>query len=203
MTYKGFLAICILVIFVYFIGYHNARIMNWVNVTFLNKEGFTPQQVEDIIQPDGSHIIGTADPEYIKRKQILTVSNGYTEKDISSLQPSNPEPFTKETTDSLGDFPETGQEKDTLSTSEFEYPNNHKFTVEYECRKTATGMFTDCGTYSANTAWTADPYKGLNCPLTNTKSPKITTQSSPRRETNAKKLTSNYGISSIGNSPIY
>jgi hypothetical protein len=39
--------------------------MNWVNVTFLNKEGFTPQQVEDIIQPDGSHIIGTADPEYI------------------------------------------------------------------------------------------------------------------------------------------
>ena len=33
------------------------------------------------------------------------------------------------------------------------------------CRKTATGMFSDCGVYSADLAWSANPYKGLNCPI--------------------------------------
>ena len=53
-------------------------------------EGFTPQQVNAIIQPPGSYEIGTADPAYIKEKQILTVSNGYTEKNMNNLKPSSP-----------------------------------------------------------------------------------------------------------------
>ena len=71
---------------------------------------------------------------------------------------------------------------DELPTKEFEFPNNHNFTVEYDCRETATGMFTDCGVYSANAAWTADPYKGLNCPLQNTKTPNITNDYQRKRE---------------------
>ena len=59
----------------------------------------------------------------------------------------------------LGDFPS----KEKQTTQEFDYPNNYKFSVKYPCRKTATGMFDDCSVYSANTAWTANPYKGLNC----------------------------------------
>jgi len=43
-------------------------------------------------------------------------------------------------------------------------------------------MFTDCGVYSANAAWTADPYKGLNCPLQNTKTPNITNDYQRKRE---------------------
>lgn len=148
-----------------------------------SQEGFTPQQVENIIQPPGSYKIGTADSEYIKKVQLLTVSNGYTGKIINNLKPSNPNPFDKETTDTLGDFPGAEQEKYELPTTEFEYPNNHKFTVNYPCRKTATGMFSECGVYSANTAWTADPYKGLNCPLTNTKTPTEATVVSRLRET--------------------
>ena len=142
---------------------------------FSSQEGFTPQDVNNIIQPPCSYKIGTADLAYIKEKQILTVSNGYTKETIDNLRPSNPQPFGKgdDLVDTLGDFPgaELETENDPLRTTEFEYPNNYKFTVDYKCRKSATGMFSDCGVYSANTAWTADPYKGLNCQLTNTKTP--------------------------------
>ena len=164
-------------------------------------EGFTPQQVNAIIQPPGSYEIGTADPAYIKEKQILTVSNGYTEKNMNNLKPSSPEPFDKETTDTLGDFPGAGQENYDLPTTQFEYPNDYKFTVDYTCRRTATGMFSDCGVYSANTAWTADPYKGLNCPLANTETPKMTTNVSNKRETKYGPPRST-GIGSIGNSML-
>ena len=187
-----------IILFLYFI-YHCCSI----------EEGFTPQEVENIIQPPGSYTIGSIDPAYIKQTQLLTVSNGYTKDMINNLRPSNPEPFDKETTDSLGDFPGAGQERDALSATEFEYPNDYKFTVEYKCRKTATGMFSDCGTYSANTAWTADPYKGLNCPLSNTKSPKSpkspkeTKMSTARREAVPRDPSPKYGIGSVGNSPLY
>jgi hypothetical protein len=140
---------------------------------FSSQEGFTPQEVNNIIQPPGSNMIGTADPAYIKEKQLLTVSNGYTEQSINNLRPSKPQPFGKgdDYHDTLGGFPgaELETENDPLRTTEFEYPNNYKFTVEYPCRKSATGMFSDCGVYSANTSWTADPYKGLNCALSSTK----------------------------------
>jgi hypothetical protein len=148
------------------ISYQYFNFQKWMFQSI--KEGFTPQDVEGIIQPPGSYTIGSVDPDHLKDNKMLTVSNGYTKDVIDNLRPSDPEPFDKETTNSLGDFPEAEQEKNAMSTTEFEYPNNHKFTVEYKCRKTATGMFSDCGTYSANTAWTADPYKGLNCPLANT-----------------------------------
>ena len=63
-------------------------------------------------------------------------------------------------------------------------------------------MFSDCGVYSANAAWTADPYKGLNCPLTNTKTPADsnynTSPNSNNRETAYRPL-SKLEISSIGN----
>ena len=153
------------IILSFWIIYHYFHFQKQLFVSI--KEGFTPQDVESIIQPPGSYTIGSVDPNYIKEKQLLTVSNGYTQQVIDNLRPSNPTPFDKETTNTLGDFPDVEKERDALSTKEFEYPNNHKFTVDYECRRTPTGMFSDCGTYSANTAWTADPYKGLNCPLVN------------------------------------
>ena len=158
---------------------------------FSSMESFTPKDVNGIIQQPGACQIGTVDPEYIRKKQILTVSNGYTEQTIRNLKPSNPEPFGKDgdVLDNLDAFPGAEQEAkyDPLRTTEFEYPNNYKFNVEYPCRKTATGMFSDCGVFSANTAWTADPYKGLNCPLANTKTPTMsnynTSPNSSNRET--------------------
>ena len=147
------------------IVYQYFNIQKWMFRSI--KEGFTPEDVESIIHPPGSYTIGSVDPYYIKEKKILTVSNGYTKSTIDNLRPSNPKPFDYETIDTMGDFPDVEKETNALSTKEFEYPNKYNFTVKYKCRKTATGMFSDCGTYSANTAWTANPYKGLNCPLEN------------------------------------
>ena len=63
------------------------------SIFFGNKEGFTPQDVENIIQPPGSNPIGTMDPEYWRETQLKVVSNGYTEKQINNLKPSNPSPL--------------------------------------------------------------------------------------------------------------
>jgi hypothetical protein len=197
MTEKLFL-MGVIIIFLYFI-YQQYIFQS--SLFFNSQEGFTPQQVNAIIQPPGSYEIGTADSNYLKQTQILTVSNGYTEEIINRLKPSNPEAFDRETTDTMGDFPGAEQEKYALPTTEFEYPNDYKFTVDYKCRKSATGMFSDCGVYSANTAWTADPYKGLNCPLTNTKTPEISSSIFTKRETKYGEPRRT-GISGTGNSML-
>jgi len=197
MTEKLFL-MGVIIIFLYFI-YQQYIFQS--SLFFNSQEGFTPQQVNAIIQPPGSYEIGTADSNYLKQTQILTVSNGYTEEIINRLKPSNPEAFDRETTDTMGDFPGAEQEKYALPTTEFEYPNDYKFTVDYKCRKSATGMFSDCGVYSANTAWTADPYKGLNCPLTNTKTPEISSSIFTKRETKYG-TPRRTGISSMGTSML-
>ena len=103
--------------------------------------------------------------------------------------------------DMLGDYPTAENGNYILPTTEFGHPNDYKFTVDYTCRRTATGMFSDCGVYSANTAWTADPYKGLNCPLTNTETPKMTTTVSNKRETKYGPPRRT-GISSMGTSML-
>jgi hypothetical protein len=197
MTEKLFL-MGVIIIFLYFI-YQQYIFQS--SLFFNSQEGFTPQQVNAIIQPPGSYEIGTADSNYLKQTQILTVSNGYTEEIINRLKTSNPEAFDRETTDTMGDFPGAEQEKYALPTTEFEYPNDYKFTVDYKCRKSATGMFSDCGVYSANTAWTADPYKGLNCPLTNTKTPEISSSIFTKRETKYGEPRPS-GISGTGNSML-
>jgi len=46
------------------------------SIFFASQEAFTPQQVNNIIQPPGSYKIGTADPAYLEQTQILTVSMG-------------------------------------------------------------------------------------------------------------------------------
>ena len=108
--------------------------------------------------------------------ELKVVSNGYTEKQINNLKPSNPSPLIQKNgnyQDMLGDYPTAENGNYILPTTEFGHPNDYKFTVDYPCRKTATGMFTDCGVYSANLAWSANPYKGLQCKLHNTKTPKL------------------------------
>ena len=140
-------------------------------IYFPQTEAFTPQEVENIIQPPGSTKIGTINPEIAEIIKIPSVSNGYTQADIDNLKPSNPTAFSIKDSDNMGAFPDVEQEDYPLPTREFEYPNRYKFTVDYPCRKTSTGMFSDCGVWSANDAWTANPYKGLNCPLSNTKHP--------------------------------
>lgn len=152
------------------------------SIFFPQIEQFTPQEVENIIQPPGSNKIGTINPETAEIIKIQTVSNGYTQNDIDNLKPSNPTAFAISDSDNMGTFPDAEQEDYPLSTSEFEYHNRYKFTVDYPCRKTSTGMFSDCGVWSANDAWTADPYKGLNCPLSNTTTPKQSTIVSRNRE---------------------
>ena len=149
---------------------------------FSSIEPFTPQEVENIIQPPGSNTIGTINSTTAGITMLQTVSNGYTQEVINNLKPSNPSAFDRQETDSMGSFPDVEQEKYPLPTTEFEYPNKYKFTVEYPCRKSATGMYTDCGVWSANDAWTADPYKGLNCPLANTTTPKQADTISRSRE---------------------
>jgi hypothetical protein len=144
-------------------------------IYFPQTEAFTPQEVENIIQPPGSNKIGTINPEIAEIIKIPTVSNGYTQADIDNLKPSNPTAFSIKDSDNMGTFPDVEQEDYPLPTRKFEYPNRYKFTVDYPCRKTSTGMFSDCGVWSANDAWTADPYKGLNCPLSNTKTPQQST----------------------------
>ena len=166
------------------------------------KENFTPLDVRRIIQSPGSVPIGQADKAILDITKELTVSNGYNNKIINNLKPTNPEPYkTNISNDSMGNFPDALKETDGLSTKEFGYPNKYKFTVEYDCRKSATGMFSDCGVYSANTAWTADPYKGLNCPLTNTKTPKQSNDISRGREIEYNSIRKT-GISGTGNSQL-
>jgi len=152
------------------------------SIYFPQIEQFTPQEVENIIQPPGSNKIGTINPETAEIIKIQTVSNGYTQNDIDNLKLSNPTAFAIADSDNMGTFPNVEQEDYPLSTSEFEHPNRYKFTVDYPCRKTSTGMFSDCGVWSANDAWTADPYKGLNCPLSNTTTPKQSTIVSRNRD---------------------
>jgi len=156
------------------------------SIYFPQIESFTPLEVENIIQPPGSNKIGTVNPEAAEIIKIRTVSNGYTKANIDNLKPSNPTAFAIEDSDNMGTFPNAEQEDYPLPTSDFEYPNRYKFTVDYPCRKTSTGMFSDCGVWSANHAWSADPYKGLNCPLSNTKTPKLSTIVSRTRETKHK-----------------
>jgi len=146
-------------------------------------ESFTPQQVENIIQQPGSVSIGKSSGKINSVTQLLSVSNGYNKKTIDSLKPSNPEPYDNENKNESDNFPSSVKEQYPLKTSQFEYPNHYNFTVEYPCRKTATGMFSDCGVWSADTAWTADPYKGLNCRLYDTKTPLINNNTSSNRET--------------------
>lgn len=150
---------------------------------FSKTEGFTPKEVKNIIQQPNSNEIGTLDLNYVKNIGIKTVSNGYNENTINNLKPSKPQPFSKYSNEEImGNFSTTKKPVDDLPTEEFEYPNKYNFTVKYDCRRTATGMFSDCGVYSANTAWTADPYKGLNCPLQNTKTPNIVNNHQRTRE---------------------
>ena len=118
------------------------------------------------------------DPNNSIQIHMLAPATAHYGKDIFKLSPDSPTPFSMTEDIRLGEFP--GKEHDNVPN--FEFPNDYKFTVNYPCRKTATGMFTDCGVWSANTAWTADPYKGLNCPLTNTKSPKQNNNVSRSRE---------------------
>lgn len=161
-------------------------------------EAFTPRDVQNIIQPPGSNKIGSINKKIWNETQTKVVSNGYTEEVINNLKPTNPEPINS--TDTLGDFPTTLNGNYILPTTEFEYPNDYKFTVEYPCRKTATGMFTNCGVHSANLAWSANPYKGLQCELTNTKTPEINNNFNTNSETQYGQGDLQRGISSIGNS---
>ncbi len=172
----------VLIVFIYFL-YHQYIFQKEV-FFFSYQEAFTPKHVNAIIQQPNANQIGTMDVDYVKKVGIKTVSNGYNKKTINNLKPSNPQPFSRYSiTSTMGNFSTAEENIDhELPTKEFEFPNNHKFTVEYDCRETATGMFTDCGVYSANTAWTADPYKGLNCPLQNTKTPNITNDYQRKRE---------------------
>jgi len=159
-------------IFIYLV-YQQVLFQKYLYFSSDTKENFTPLDVNKIIQSPGSTPIGQSDLAYLKAIQMLTVSNGYNDNIINNLKLSKPEPYHKSITDDavMGDFPQVLNQAHELPTTEFEYPNDHKFTVDYKCRKSATGMFTECGVYSANTGWTADPYKGLNCPLSNTESP--------------------------------
>lgn len=178
MSEKIFIFIIIL-IFLYLL-YQQFRFQK--SIFLSSVEEFTPQEVENIIQPPGSNKIGTINSDSAGITMLPTVSNGYTQEVIDNLKPSNPSAFDRQLTDTMGSFPEVEQERYPLPTKEFEYPNKYKFTVEYPCRKSATGMYTDCGVWSANTAWTADPYKGLNCPLANTSTPKQANTTSRSRE---------------------
>ena len=168
--------------FIYLI-YNQYLFQKYLYFSYDVKENFTPLDVNKIIQSPGSTPIGQTDLAHLNATQLLTVSNGYNNSIINNLKPSNPEPYHKSiTNNAIGDFPQVLQEQYDLPTTEFEYPSDHKFTVNYKCRKSATGMFTECGVYSANTGWTGDPYKGLNCPLSNTESPSQSNDISRNRE---------------------
>jgi hypothetical protein len=149
-------------IFIFFIGDCCEK-----NLSIL--ENFTPQDVYNIVQSPGSTPIGTTDQKYLEQIKIETVSNGYNDKIMNNLQPSIPEPTYNLNTDiespEAGNYPHDLTYNNNYPITEFQYPNDYKFTVKYPCRPSATGMFTDCGTWSANLAWTANPYKGLNCKI--------------------------------------
>lgn len=190
-----------ILVFLYFC-YKQFEFQRGMWFPFTYKEHFTPMQVNKILQEPGSQPIGTMDSGDTATSQMLTVSNGYSEKVINNLQPDNPEP-KKQYDEFFGDFPDAEKENYPLPTTEFEHPNNYNFQVNYPCRRTATGMFTECGVWSANTAWTANPFKGLNCPLTNTKTPNQATSHSRSREMkNTHSHERETGISSIGNSML-
>ena len=71
MTEQVFICIAIL-IFLYFI-YQQYIFQKSI---FFPQEAFTPQQVENIIQPPGSYKIGTADSNYIKDNNERIKKNG-------------------------------------------------------------------------------------------------------------------------------
>lgn len=189
-------------IFIYLV-YQQMLFQKYLYFSSDTRENFTPLDVNKIIQSPGSTPIGKSDTAFLQATKMMTVSNGYNNNIINNLQVSNPEPYHKSVSDDvvMGEFPESLEEKYPLPTSEFEYPNNYKFTVDYKCRKSATGMFSDCGVYSADTAWSADPYKGLNCPLSNTATPIHSNNISRGREIeyNSPRKT---GISGTGNSQL-
>ena len=189
-------------IFIYLI-YQQVLFQKYLYFSSDTKENFTPLDVNKIIQSPGSTPIGQSDLAFLKAIQMLTVSNGYNDNIINNLKLSKPEPYHKSITDDavMGDFPQVLNQAHELPTTEFEYPNDHKFTVDYKCRKSATGMFTECGVYSANTGWTADPYKGLNCPLSNTESPTQSNDTSRNRGIKYNSPTKT-GIHGIGNSQL-
>ena len=189
-------------IFIYLV-YQQVLFQKYLYFSSDTKENFTPLDVNKIIQSPGSTPIGQSDLAFLKAIQMLTVSNGYNDNIINNLKLSKPEPYHKSITDDavMGDFPQVLNQAHELPTTEFEYPNHHKFTVDYKCRESATGMFTDCGVYSANTGWTADPYKGLNCPLSNTESPTQSNDTSRNRGIKYNSPTKT-GIHGIGNSQL-
>ena len=189
-------------IFIYLV-YQQVLFQKYLYFSSDTKENFTPLDVNKIIQSPGSTPIGQSDLAFLKAIQMLTVSNGYNDNIINNLKLSKPEPYHKSITDDavMGDFPQVLNQAHELPTTEFEYPNDHKFTVDYKCRKSATGMFTECGVYSANTGWTADPYKGLNCPLSNTESPTQSNDTSRNRGIKYNSPTKT-GIHGIGNSQL-
>jgi hypothetical protein len=188
--------VCIAFIYLIYIQYGFSKCL-----FIKNKEPFTPKDVNNIIQPPGSQPIGTFDSEYFKKTNIKTVSNGYTEKMINNLKPSIPSPDNNSNTDNMGNFPNSENGSNELPTKEFEYPNKYKFTVDYPCRPTATGMYTDCGVLSANIGWSADPYKGLNCKLNDTTTPEINNNMNQNREieyNHSESKNSKQGISGVG-----
>ncbi|MDC1321001.1 hypothetical protein N8261_03480 [Flavobacteriaceae bacterium] len=189
-------------IFIYLV-YQQVLFQKYLYFSSDTKEGFTPLEVNKIIQSPGSTPIGKTDTAFLQATKLLTVSNGYNNDIINNLKVSKPEPYHKSVSDDavMGEFPQALEEKYSLPTTEFEYPNKYKFTVDYKCRKSATGMFSDCGVYSADTAWSADPYKGLNCPLSNTVTPNHSNDVSRERgiEYNSPRKT---GISGTGNSQL-
>ena len=64
-------------------------------------------------------------------------------------------------------------------------------------------MFTDCGVWSANSAWTSDPYKGLSCPIQNGKTPTIAdNQENSREMQNIHSIQRKTGITSTGNAML-
>jgi hypothetical protein len=169
------------------------------------KESFTPLEVNQILQPPGSTPIGSVDSKWYNQTQMLSVSNGYTSKQMDNLELDNPNTLAKQVLDdSCGDFPNDESGNYILPTTQFQYPNDYKFTVKYPCRRTATGMFSDCGVWSANTAWTADPYKGLNCKYCepeNTRQP-VSSVSNKREQHNPHNHERKAGISGTGNARL-
>jgi len=179
----------VLVVFLYFVykqfGFRRDRFHRILKYI----EAFTPQ-------PTDSNQI---DPTNKTQNQYVT--NGYTNEVINNLKPSNPKPINStdgKYADTMGDFPAVLNSNTTLT--EVDYTNDYKFTVEYPCTQTVTGMFTDCGVQPANLAWTANPYKGLQCELTNIKTPEINNNFKTNSETQYGQGDLKRGISSIGNS---
>jgi hypothetical protein len=121
--------VIVILVFLYFC-YMQFEFQKGMWFPFNNKESFTPMQVNKILQEPGSQPIGTMDGGHTASSQMLTVSNGYSEKVINNLQPDNPQP-KKLYDDSFGDFPDAEQENYPLPTTQFEYPNHYNFRYVY------------------------------------------------------------------------